>query len=36
LAELGQNRDWQGEEWFGVYSAGVFFPMTRAATLEGL
>lgn len=35
LASLGQTRHWQGEEWFGVASGGIFFPMTKAATLEG-
>jgi hypothetical protein len=36
LAALGQTRQWQGEEWFGVSSSGIFFPMTRAGELEGL
>jgi uncharacterized protein len=36
LAALGQTRQWEGEAWFGVASSGVFFPMTRAAALEGL
>jgi uncharacterized protein len=36
LAALGQTRKWQGEDWFGVASSGIFFPMTRAAALEGL
>jgi len=36
LAALGERRRWRDEEWFGVRSGGVFFPMTPAAELEGL
>ncbi|HEY4925925.1 MAG TPA: DUF1285 domain-containing protein [Roseiarcus sp.] len=36
LAALGHTREWQGEDWFGVVSSGIFFPMTKAAALEGL
>jgi hypothetical protein len=36
LAALGQTRQWRGEDWFGVFSGGIFFPMTKAAALEGL
>jgi uncharacterized protein len=36
LAALGESGDWQGEPWFGVRSSGIFFPMTKAAELEGL
>jgi hypothetical protein len=36
LAALGETREWQGESWFGVASCGIFFPMTKAAELEGL
>jgi hypothetical protein len=36
LAAVGETRDWQGENWFGVCSGGMFFPMTKAAELEGL
>jgi|SRR5580693_3058645 hypothetical protein len=36
LAALGETREWQGERWFGVSSCGIFFPMTKAAELEGL
>jgi hypothetical protein len=36
LAALGETRQWQGENWFGVASSGIFFPMTKAAALEGL
>ncbi|MGA2045083.1 MAG: DUF1285 domain-containing protein [Roseiarcus sp.] len=36
LAALGETRPFEGEDWFGVCSGGMFFPMTRAAELEGL
>jgi hypothetical protein len=36
LAALGERSDWQGENWFGVRSSGIFFPMTKASELEGL
>ena len=36
LAELGEERDVNGERLFGVASGDDFFPMTRADTLEGL
>jgi hypothetical protein len=36
LAALGQTREWQGEDWFGIGSSGIFFPMTKAGELEGL
>src|SRR5476649_695143 len=36
LVALGEAREWQGENWFGLRSSGMFFPMTRAAELEGL
>jgi uncharacterized protein len=36
LAELGETREWQGEDWFGVCSSGLFFPMTKATELDGL
>jgi hypothetical protein len=36
LVALGETRVKDGEDWFGVVSAGVFFPMVRAAELEGL
>jgi uncharacterized protein len=36
LAALGAVERWRGEEWFGVRSSGIFFPMTKAADLEGL
>jgi hypothetical protein len=36
LAALGRTQAWEGEDWFGVSSRGVFFPMARAAELEGL
>ena len=32
LVELGETR----EDWFGVSSSGVFFPLIRAAELDGL
>jgi hypothetical protein len=36
LAALGQTMEWQGEDWFGIVSSGIFFPMTKAAALEGM
>ena len=36
LAALGGVEPWQGEDWFGVRSSGIFFPMTKASALEGL
>lgn len=36
LVSLGETRSLEGEDWFGVASSGVFFPMVRAAELEGL
>jgi len=36
LVARGQTWPWEGEDWFGVCSGGLFFPMTRAAELEGL
>jgi uncharacterized protein len=36
LVELGEEREVGGERMFGVASAGVFFPMTRADALEDL
>ncbi|WP_158816440.1 DUF1285 domain-containing protein [Methylocapsa sp. S129] len=36
LAALGETRPWQGEDWFGIVSNEIFFPMTKAAALEGL
>jgi len=36
LAALGETRPFEGEDWFGVSSGHMFFPMTRAAELEGL
>jgi uncharacterized protein len=36
LVSLGETRRDGGEDWFGVSSSGVFFPMARAAELEGL
>lgn len=36
LAAHGQTQEWAGEDWFGVCSCGTFFPMARAAELEGL
>jgi uncharacterized protein len=35
LVELGQVRDHEGREWFGVESQGAFFPMIPAEELEG-
>jgi hypothetical protein len=36
LAALGEVEDWRGEPWFGVRSAGLFFPMRLASEIEGL
>jgi uncharacterized protein len=36
LAALGESAEWEGESWFGVRSGGLFFPMAKAAELEGL
>jgi uncharacterized protein len=36
LVALGETRAHHGEDWFGVVSSGVFFPMVRAAEIEGL
>jgi hypothetical protein len=36
LVELGEERDLDGECWFGVASGDTFFPMTPADTLKGL
>lgn len=33
LAELGVTRPQDGEDWFGLFSSGRFFPMIRAAEL---
>lgn len=36
LVALGSAEPWRGEVWFGVRSAGVFFPMCPASEIEGL
>jgi uncharacterized protein len=36
LVALGETRTHEGEDWFGVVSSGIFFPMVRAAEIEGL
>ena len=36
LVELGVTEPHEGEDWFGVRSGGVFFPMRRASEIEGL
>jgi uncharacterized protein len=36
LVELGQVERWRGEDWFGVRSSGIFFPMRPANEIEGL
>ena len=33
LVKLAVNHDIDGEDWFGVWSAGIFFPMQRASEL---
>ncbi len=35
LVAWGEVRAVDGEDWFGVASAGEFFPMARAAEMEG-
>jgi hypothetical protein len=36
LVALGETAPWQGEDWFGVRSGGLFFPIARASEIEGL
>jgi len=36
LVALGEVEAWRGEDWFGVRSSGLFFPMRRASEIEGL
>jgi uncharacterized protein len=36
LVALGRTERWRSESWFGVRSAGVFFPMCPASEIEGL
>ena len=36
LVALGEVEALQGEDWFGVRSGGLFFPMRRASEIEGL
>ena len=36
LVELGAVEPHAGEDWFGVRSAGIFFPMRRASEIAGL
>ena len=36
LVDLGVVEPHLGEDWFGVRSGGAFFPMQRAAEIEGL
>jgi uncharacterized protein len=36
LVALGETRRQADEDWFGVSSSGIFFPMIRASELEGL
>ena len=36
LVELGETAPHEGEDWFGVRSEGMFFPMRRASEIEGL
>ena len=36
LVALGEVEPFEGEDWFGVRSSGQFFPMRRAAEIEGL
>lgn len=34
LIDLGQHFDHDGQSWFGLWSNGQFFPITRSAELE--
>jgi hypothetical protein len=36
LVELGEVEILDGEDWFGVRSSGLFFPMRRASEIEGI
>jgi len=36
LVALGRTEAVRNEQWFGVRSSGVFFPMCRASEIEGL
>jgi hypothetical protein len=36
LVALGEVQAWNGEDWFGVRSSGLFFPMRPASEIEGL
>jgi len=36
LVALGETIERRGEDWFGVSSGGVFFPMARASEIDGL
>ncbi|MDP3547336.1 MAG: DUF1285 domain-containing protein [Phreatobacter sp.] len=36
LASLGEIAAQDGRDWFGVYVAGVFYPMVAASEIEGL
>jgi hypothetical protein len=36
LVALGCVEPWQGEDWFGVRSSGIFFPMRPVSEIEGL
>ena len=36
LVDLGTTERWRDEEWFGVRSSGIFFPMCLASEIEGL
>ena len=36
LVEIGSVEPREGEDWFGVRSSGLFFPMRRASEIEGL
>ncbi len=36
LVALGSVETREGEDWFGVRSAGSFFPMARASEIDGL
>ncbi len=35
LVALGAVEPWRGEDWFGVRSRALFFPMTRASEIDG-
>lgn len=35
MVDLGEEREHEGETWFGIWSGGAFFPIQRADELTG-